>query len=462
MIIKGSKIFIDTIDFLEQQVNKINDSIYSGSVVTIQGLVLLISGINLPVGSLCFIKKRKKKYLYRKIFEVIGFKKNLMFIIPLDGIISGICPGDRVFPIISESNKEKNIFLEQKFPIGENMLGRVLDSRGNTIDGLGSFVPDMYDSISNSTINPMFRKPINSILDVGIRSINSLFTIGLGQRIGLFSTSGIGKSVLLGMITKYCSSDVVVIGLIGERSREIKEFIDNVLGPFGIAKSVIIAEPAGASPLLRIQGAMFATRIAEYFRDAKKKNVLLIIDSLTRYAMSLREIALSMGELPVSKGYPVSVFSKLSHLLERAGNSSLESGSMSAIYTVLTEEDEGNDPIADISKSTLDGHLVLSKEQAQLGIYPAIDIESSISRVMTGLVSAEHHSYMLRFKQLMSVYKKNKELINIGAYISGTNSVIDESISKYDKLNNFLQQSININVDFYNSIRELKKIFVNK
>ncbi|CAL4041999.1 Flagellum-specific ATP synthase [Buchnera aphidicola (Tetraneura ulmi)] len=460
MIIKGKKIFIDTINFLERQVNKVNDTVYSGSVVTTQGLILLVSGINLPIGSLCYIQNKKKKHFYRKIFEVVGFKKNVMFVIPLDGTISGICSGDRVFPIISES-KEKNSFLEQQFPIGENMLGRVLDSRGNTIDGLGKFVPDLQDSIINTTINPMFRKPINSILDVGIRSINSLFTIGLGQRIGLFSTSGIGKSVLLGMITKYCSSDVVVIGLIGERSREIKEFIDNVLGPVGISKSVIVAEPAGSSPLLRIQGAMYATRIAEYFRDDKKKNVLLIIDSLTRYAMSLREIALSMGELPVSKGYPVSVFSKLSHLLERAGNSSLESGSMSAIYTVLTEEDEGNDPISDISKSTLDGHLVLSKEQAKLGIYPAIDIESSISRVMTGLVSNKHYSYMLQFKQLMSIYKKNKELINIGAYVSGTDSVIDESINKYERLNFFLQQSINTSFNFLNSIKELENLFKN-
>ncbi|XRX42865.1 MAG: FliI/YscN family ATPase [Buchnera aphidicola (Eriosoma harunire)] len=449
--------WLKKIDILESQIYSIPQYIKSGCLVGIKGIVLEVKGIYLPIGSTCFIDKLYSNQDVKKQCEVVGFKDNIMFIIPLDGIVDGLCYGDRVFFNYSVDITIKK--LKKQVPLGSNVLGRILDGYGNPLDKHGAVCVNTYDdTLSAKTINPLQRKPIKKILDLGIRSINSFLTVGLGQRIGLFSGSGVGKSVLLGMIAKYSVADVVIVALIGERGREVKDFIENILGKEGLNHSVVIAAPADTSALSKVQGALYATRLAEYFRD-KNKNVLLIMDSLTRYAMSLRDISLSLGELPVIKGYPSSVFSMLPNLIERSGNSNLNNGSISAIYTVLTEQDEINDPVSDIAKSVLDGHIVLSRALADLGHYPAIDISSSISRVMTNLVTVEHVNKSLFLKQLISIYKKNEDLINMGAYVKGCNVLLDKAVKYKIYLDKFLQQDMLSNISFNDSYMQLEKLF---
>ncbi|CAL4318573.1 Flagellum-specific ATP synthase [Buchnera aphidicola (Eriosoma lanigerum)] len=450
------KNWLKKINLLENSLkNRIPKLICSGRLIGLNGLICEVQGLFLSIGSICIIEKKLFKKKIHKKCEVIGFKNNVMFITPLDGIVEGLCCGDRVFYNYS-LNQDKDI-VKNKVPLGFNLLGRVLDSQGVPLDNLESFHPECYDTLYTPIINPLSRKSITKILDLGIRSINSLLTIGLGQRIGLFSSSGLGKSVLLGMITKYSSVDIIVIGLIGERGREVKDFINNILGKDGLSRSVIIAAPADVSSLSRIQGTLYATRIAEYFRE-QNKNVLLIIDSLTRYAMSLREVSLSLGELPVVKGYPSSVFSKLPMLIERTGNTNVCSGSISAIYTILTEKDEENDPVSDIAKSILDGHIILSKVLAESGKYPAIDVSASISRVMNSLISMKHCNFSMFIKQLISVYQKNEDLINMGAYIAGNNILLDQAIKYKPQLDNFLKQDVSERIDYHTSYLELENL----
>jgi flagellum-specific ATP synthase len=290
--------------------------------------------------------------------------------------------------------------------------------------------------------NPLSRAPIRQVLDVGVRAINALLTVGRGQRMGLFAGSGIGKSILLGMMARFTSADVIVVGLIGERGREVKEFIENILGPQGLARSVVVAAPADTPPLLRLHGAAYATAIAEYFRD-QGKHVLLIMDSLTRYAMAQREIALAIGEPPATKGYPPSVFAKLPQLVERAGNGRMGGGSITAFYTVLVEGDDQQDPIADSARAILDGHVVLSRSLADQGHYPAIDIEASVSRAITELLAPEDMALVRRFKLLYSRYQRSRDLINVGAYVRGSDPLLDEAMVLYPQLETFLQQGIN-------------------
>ncbi|CAL4318614.1 Flagellum-specific ATP synthase [Buchnera aphidicola (Eriosoma grossulariae)] len=450
--------WLKKINLMESKLNKIPNLICSGSLVGLNGIVFEVSGLILPIGAICIIETHlSSKYQCYKKCEVIGFKDNIIFIIPLDGIVDGVSYGDRVFSNINLSCLDSN-FEFNNVPLGNDLLGRVLDSQGVPLDKLESIKPEFYGPLFTPLINPLDRQPIKKILDLGIRSINSLLTIGVGQRIGLFSSSGLGKSVLLGMIAKYSSADVIVLGLIGERGREVKEFIDNILGKEGLSRSVIVAVPADVSALSRIKGTIYATRIAEYFRE-QKKHVLLIIDSLTRYAMSLREVSLSLGELPVTKGYPSSVFSKLPMLIERAGNSNNHSGSISAIYTILTEQDTENDPISDIAKSVLDGHIVLSKNLAESGRYPAIDVSVSISRLMTNLISDSQYNQVIFLKQLISIYNKNEDLINIGAYVAGSNKLLDKAILFKPKLDAFLQQDMHQRINYGDSCLELEKLF---
>jgi flagellum-specific ATP synthase len=290
-------------------------------------------------------------------------------------------------------------------------------------------------------INPLNRAPIKEVLDVGVRAINNLLTVGRGQRMGLFAGSGVGKSVLLGMMARYTSADVIVVGLIGERGREVKEFITHILGTEGMARSVVVAAPADTSPLMRLQGAAYATTIAEYFRS-QGKHVLLIMDSLTRYAMAQREIALAIGEPPATKGYPPSVFAKLPQLVERAGNGAEGGGSITAFYTVLTEGDDQQDPIADSARAILDGHIVLSRRLAEQGHYPAIDIEASISRAMSNLVPEQHFTSVHHFKHLYAHYQRNHDLISVGAYVSGSDPLLDEGIALYPHMESFLKQGM--------------------
>ncbi|HAN55028.1 MAG TPA: flagellum-specific ATP synthase FliI, partial [Betaproteobacteria bacterium] len=300
--------------------------------------------------------------------------------------------------------------------------------------------------------------PITDMLDVGVRAINSMLSVGRGQRMGLFAGSGVGKSVLLGMMARYTSADVIVVGLIGERGREVKEFIEQILGAVGLARAVVVAAPADTPPLMRLQGAAYATAIAEHFRD-QGKHVLLIMDSLTRYAMAQREIALAIGEPPATKGYPPSVFAKLPALVERAGNGKDGGGSITAFYTVLTEGDDQQDPIADAARAILDGHIVLSRTLAEGGHYPAIDIEQSISRAMHSITTPEHQQFTRRLKQLYSRYERNRDLISVGAYAAGTDPVLDEAIVLHPRIESFLQQAIPERTDITESLGQLAALF---
>jgi flagellum-specific ATP synthase len=306
-------------------------------------------------------------------------------------------------------------------------------------------------------VNPIDREPISQVLDTGVRAINALLTVGRGQRIGLFAGSGVGKSVLLGMMARYTSAEVIVVGLIGERGREVKEFIENILGTEGLARAVVVAAPADTPPLLRMQGATYATAIAEHFRD-QGKHVLLLLDSLTRYAMAQREIALAVGEPPATKGYPPSVFAKLPALVERAGNGLNGQGSITAFYTVLAEGDDQQDPIADSARAILDGHFVLTRELAEQGHFPAIDIEQSISRVMHSIVDPTHEDDARNLRTLYSRYQKNRDLINLGAYVAGSDPQIDAAVSLHPHIDVFLQQGMRESASFADSQLALKQL----
>jgi flagellum-specific ATP synthase len=418
----------------------------SGRLTKVTGLVMEAVGLKMPVGSTCAIE------LPNNLIEaeVVGFSGEKIFLMP-ENDVHGLIPGARVIPMeaIHASSSSGNHFslrrrtsdLARHLPVGDMLLGRVLDGAGRPLDQLGPLQETDSASLQSRPINPLNRAPIKDVLDVGVRAINNLLTVGRGQRMGLFAGSGVGKSVLLGMMARYTNADVIVVGLIGERGREVKEFITDILGKEGLARSVVVAAPADTSPLMRMQGAAYATTIAEYFRD-KGKNVLLIMDSLTRYAMAQREIALAIGEPPATKGYPPSVFAKLPQLVERAGNGTDGGGSITAFYTVLTEGDDQQDPIADSARAILDGHIVLSRRLADQGHYPAIDIESSISRAMNHLVPPQHYSQVQRFKQLYAHYQRNHDLISVGAYVNGSDPLLDEGIALYPQMETFLKQGM--------------------
>jgi len=453
-------------DFLlegREYVEDCNPMPTSGHLTKVTGLVMEAVGLQMPVGSTCEI------HLPNHIVEaeVVGFSGERLFLMP-EKDIYGLVPGARVMSIAPShvlmlGNKRKPLRRRtadraKHLPVGNMLLGRVLDGAGKPLDQLGPLIDAESAPLQSRPINPLERATIDSSLDVGVRAINSLLTVGRGQRMGLFAGSGVGKSVLLGMMARYTSADVTVVGLIGERGREVKEFINNILGPEGMARSVVVATPADTSPLMRLQGAAYATTIAEYFRD-QGKNVLLIMDSLTRYAMAQREIALAVGEPPATKGYPPSVFAKLPQLVERAGNGLDGSGSITAFYTVLTEGDDLQDPIADSARAILDGHIVLSRRLVEQGHYPAIDIEASISRVMSHLVKPEHLTLVLRFKHLYSHYQRNRDLISVGAYVSGSDPLLDEAITLYPRLENFLKQSMFQQENYQESIAQLYALF---
>ncbi len=406
-------------------------------------------GLKLAVGSGCTVLMPNGN---RVEAEVVGFHGDRLYLMPTQDIF-GLTPGAEVIPWEHAPNpatssasgntgpRRRASDRVRHFPVGEELLGRVLDGAGRPLDGLGPLKAERDAPLVNQSFNPLDREPINQILDVGVRAINALLTVGRGQRMGLFAGSGVGKSVLLGMMARYTSADVIVVGLIGERGREVKEFIEQILGPEGMARSVVVAAPADTWPLMRLQGASYATSIAEFFRD-RGKNVLLIMDSLTRYAMAQREIALAIGEPPATKGYPPSVFAKLPQLVERAGNGVKGGGSITAFYTVLTEGDDQQDPIADSARAILDGHVVLSRELAESGHYPAIDIEASISRAMSGLTSPEYFEQVRGFKQLYSRYQRSRDLISVGAYSAGKDPLLDRAIMLHPRLEEFLQQGM--------------------
>lgn len=420
----------------------------SGRLTRVTGLVMEAVGLRLAVGSCCIIELPGGNTVEA---EVVGFSDDRLYLMPASDTY-GVTPGARVLPMeISVEKPHVNdpprprrraADFAKHVPVGGGLLGRVLDSTGKPLDGRGPLKAEREISMHNRPLNPLERAPISSVLDTGIRAINALLTVGRGQRMGLFAGSGVGKSVLLGMMARYTSADVIVVGLIGERGREVKEFIETILGPQGLARSVVVAAPADVSPLMRLQGASYATAIAESFRD-QGKHVLLIMDSLTRYAMAQREIALAIGEPPVTKGYPPSVFAKLPQLVERAGNAGRGGGSITAFYTVLIEGDDAQDPVGDSARAILDGHIMLSRGLADAGHYPAIDIESSVSRAMTSLITEKQFEEIRRFKQLYSRYQRSRDLISVGAYASGSDPVLDDAIALYPQMETFLQQRMN-------------------
>ena len=428
--------WINKIDQATQQLQSLSLIRQYGRLVKASGLVLEAVGLKLPLGSNCFVERQSNGQLDAVECEVVGFNGQTLFLMPFEAT-DGILLGARVYT----SQYDLAHFSHKLLPVGMALLGRVVDAMGKPLDGKPLSEHIEYAGLLNKTLNPLNRTPIHQVLDVGVRAINALLTVGQGQRMGLFAGSGVGKSVLLGMMARYTQADIIVVGLIGERGREVKDFIENILGVEGLARAVVVAAPADVSPLLRLQGAAYATRIAESFRD-QGFNVLLIMDSLTRYAMAQREIALAIGEPPATKGYPPSVFAKLPALVERAGNDDHGKGAITAFYTVLTEGDDQQDPIADSARAILDGHIVLSRTLAESGHYPAIDIEASISRVMTDLTATKDEKKSRLFKQLFSSFQRNRDLINVGAYVAGTDPLLDKAITLYPAMQKFLQQGI--------------------
>jgi len=411
-----------------------------GKLVRMVGLTLEAVGCQAPVGARCDVLASTGN---RVEAEVVGFSGDKTILMPT-GDLRGLTPNARVVP----SGKVCEAV------VGDGLLGRVIDASGRPLDSKGPVNADVHVPLTGRLINPLERQPITETLDVGVKSINALLTVGRGQRMGLFAGSGVGKSVLLGMMTRYTDADVIVVGLIGERGREVKDFVQNILGEEGLSRAVVVAAPADHTPLMRMHGAWLTTAIAEYFRDRGQK-VLLLMDSLTRFSQAQREIGLAIGEPPATKGYPPSVFAKLAQLVERAGNGDKGNGSITAFYTVLAECDDQNDPIADAARATLDGHLVLSREIAETGLYPAIDIEASVSRVMNDIAGPEHMQLAQRFRQIYSTYQQNKDLIAVGAYQSGCDRKIDESIEYQPQLLEFLRQDNTYGASFAESMDKL-------
>lgn len=413
----------------------------AGRLIQMTGLTLVAAGCRASIGNRCKIISSATDAIEA---EVVGFSDGNLFLMPI-GRIHGLSSSARVIPL-------------QQYPevgVGDELLGRVISGNGEAIDGRGDLKLQQHVSLLGPPINPFDREPISRPLDVGVRVINSLLSIGRGQRVGLFAGSGVGKSVLLGQMTMHTEADVVVVGLIGERGREVREFVDNILGPENINKAVVVATPADDPPLMRLHGAWRATAIAEYFRD-QGLHVLLLMDSLTRFAQAQRELALAIGELPVTKGYPPSVFAQIPQLVERAGNGvSGTGGSITAFYTVLAEGDDQNDPIADATRSILDGHIVLSRQLAEAGIYPAINIEASISRVMSSIIDKRHAAAALEFKKLYSLYEQNRDLISVGAYQAGSDQAIDLAIDYFPLLRQFIQQDSAEKSDYQESLARL-------
>jgi flagellum-specific ATP synthase len=433
-------------DFLTQfspNIGRKSPLVVEGRLTRMVGMTLEAVGCSVNIGERCRIETVNGNM---EEAEVVGFSQDKIYLMPI-GSIRGLGPGARVIPTHSAA----------EIPVGSALLGRVLDGQGSPIDGKGPVQCHETRALASPPVNPLKRKPVTEPLDVGVRSINSVLTVGRGQRMGLLAGSGVGKSVLLGMMTRFTEAEVIVVGLIGERGREVKEFIEHILGVEGLKRSVVVAVPADNSPLMRLQGAMSATTIAEYFRD-EGKNVLLLMDSLTRFCQAQREVALAIGEPPATKGYPPSVFALLPQLVERAGNGAEGGGSITAFYTVLAEGDDQQDPIVDASRAILDGHVVLSRELADSGHYPAIDIEGSVSRVINQITSEEHREAISQLKYLYSTYRQNKDLITVGAYQRGSDKLIDQAIEMMPEIRNFLCQNINEAVPFAKSVEKLQQM----
>ena len=412
----------------------------TGRLIRLSGARLEVGGLNAGIGSRCLIASGNSRLVGA---EVVGFEGDRLILAAEDSV-NGLRPGAKV-TLVGNSDQVQ---------LGADLLGRIIDGAGVPLDNMPLILSETAP-IRGLPLNPMARSGISEPLDVGVRAINGLLTVGRGQRIGLFAGSGVGKSTLLGMITRFTDADIVVVGLVGERGREVKEFVEDSLGPEGLKKSIVVAAPADTSALMRVSCCWRATTIAEYYR-AQGLNVLLLMDSLTRFAQAQREIALSAGEPPVAKGYTPSVFSLIPNLIERAGV--VGNGSITAIYTVLVEGDDLQDPIADVARASLDGHIVLSRQLADSGTYPAIDLESSISRSMLQITNTQHQENARFLKEIFTNYQQNKDLISVGAYRKGSDVKVDLAIDGQDALTDFIKQSLDTPVNFEESRKSLEEV----
>ncbi len=421
--------------------NQLDSVMVEGTLTRTVGLTLEAVGCQTAIGGRCRVLSHDGTEVEA---EVVGFAEDALYLMPTENI-RGLAPGARVRPVGHSGQAS----------VGAGLLGRVIDGAGEPLDGGGAVRTAASVPLHGRPINPLQRQPITEMLDVGVRAINALLAMGRGQRSGIFASSGVGKSVLLSMMTRFTEADVIVVGLIGERGREVKEFIERDLGPEGLARAIVVATPADTPPLMRQNGAMLATAIAEYFRD-QGQHVLLLMDSLTRYAQAQREIALAVGEPPATRGFPPSVFANIPLLVERAGTGPANTGTITAFYTVLTEADGEHDPIAECARAILDGHIVLSPQLAEMGHYPAIDIEASISRTMNHIAPREHLAATRRFRQLYATYEQNRDLISVGAYARGSDPRVDEAIAFHPQLVQFLQQDMHEAVGISESIQALQ------
>ena len=415
----------------------------TGRVNQVIGMVIEGHGPGLPVGSICEIEISQGKN--RIPAEVVGFKEDKVLLMPL-GEMRGVEPGSIIHKLSEQASA----------PVGDALLGRVIDGLGNPMDGKGPLATQRSYPLYAEPLNPMSRERISEPVDVGVRAINGLLTLGKGQRIGIMAGSGVGKSTLLGMIARHTAADVSVIALIGERGRELKDFIERDLGPEGMARSVVVVATSDQPPLVRMRGAYLAMAIAEYFRD-QQRDVIMMMDSVTRFAMSSREVGLAIGEPPTSRGYTPSVFAQLPKLLERAGTCQ-DKGSITGIYTVLVEGDDMNEPIGDAVRSIVDGHVVLSRDLANQGHYPSIEILGSVSRCMGDVVTQEQQEKAHAFLEMLATYRKSEDLINIGAYAAGSNPKLDAAIAKIDQLNDYLRQKVNEQASLEESSSQLQQL----
>ena len=437
-------LWVQRLKRLRQRVEGAPPPPVQGVLTRMVGLTLEAVGCQASIGDHCQLVSRDGS---RIDAEVVGFSGGRLFLMPT-GDNQGLGPNANVIPRSAAGT----------VAVGSALLGRIIDGAAQPLDGLGSLECDARVRLSGAPINPLARAPISEPLDVGVRSINALLTVGRGQRVGLFAGSGVGKSVLLGMMARYTNADVIVVGLIGERGREVQEFVERILGPKDRTRAVVVAVPADNPPLLRLHGAWVATAVAEYFRD-QGLNVLLLMDSLTRVAQAQREIGLAIGEAPATKGYPPSVFARLPQLVERAGNGRPGAGSITAFYTVLTEGDSLEDPIADAARAILDGHIVLSRRIAETGLYPAIDVTASISRAMHEITPAAHRQLARQFRRALSVYEDSRELISLGAYQRGSDARVDAAIALWPQVQQLLQQDMDERVDLPMSLKALSHLF---
>lgn len=427
---------------LPNLINQTETVNHIGKIENIVGMAMEASGGRASIGDIAYIYNEDRKEQIP--VEVVGFKNDKIQLMAYENL-SGIASGSFV------RNTKKRL----KIPVGEFLKGRIIDAKGVPIDGKGAFQSPRYYYVENPYINPLERPPIDERLDLGISSIDGLNTIGKGQRIGIFAGSGVGKSTLLGMIARNVRADVNVVALVGERGREVREFVEKDLGEEGLKRTVLVVATSDQPAMLRMKCPLVATTIAEYFKD-QGQDVLLMMDSLTRYAMAQREIGLAIGEPPVARGYTPSIYAEFPKLLERSGN--FTEGSITGIYTVLVEGDDTNEPVADTVRGILDGHIVLSRRLANANHFPAIDINASISRLMSSIASDQHRELASKIRDILSIYEKNEDLISIGAYKAGSNPKLDDAIARIDEVNRFLCQQVDENFSYEEIIAKMEHI----